>query len=99
MQQVFAMLRKIGRKQISRQSGFEIGLCCTRYYIYEESFWRIGKHMETTELMYDVIVIGAGPAGMTCLVCISIQFICIVNRTRAPGGQLNNTAEIETISK
>lgn len=52
--------------------------------------------METTELMYDVIVIGAGPAGMTAALYASRSNLSVLLIERgAPGGQLNNTAEIE----
>mgnify|MGYP002081409032 FL=1 len=52
--------------------------------------------METTEMMYDVIVIGAGPAGMTAALYASRSNLSVLLIERgAPGGQLNNTAEIE----
>lgn len=46
--------------------------------------------------MYDVIVIGAGPAGMTAALYASRSNLSVVMIERgAPGGQMNNTAEIE----
>lgn len=52
--------------------------------------------METTKMMYDVIVIGAGPAGMTAALYASRSNLSVLLIERgAPGGQLNNTAEIE----
>lgn len=46
--------------------------------------------------MYDVIVIGAGPAGMTAALYASRANLSVLMIERgAPGGQMNNTAEIE----
>ncbi len=46
--------------------------------------------------MYDVIVIGAGPAGMTAALYASRSNLSVLLIERgAPGGQMNNTAEIE----
>ena len=46
--------------------------------------------------MYDVIVIGAGPAGMTAALYASRSNLSVVMIEQgAPGGQMNNTAEIE----
>lgn len=46
--------------------------------------------------MYDVIVIGAGPAGMTSALYASRSNLSVLLIERgAPGGQMNNTAEIE----
>jgi thioredoxin reductase (NADPH) len=46
--------------------------------------------------MYDVIVIGAGPAGMTAALYASRSNLSVVMIERgAPGGQMNNTAEVE----
>ncbi|MFV0558387.1 MAG: thioredoxin-disulfide reductase [Enterococcus sp.] len=46
--------------------------------------------------MYDVIVIGAGPAGMTAALYASRSNLSVLMLERgAPGGQMNNTAEIE----
>ncbi|MFV0561364.1 MAG: thioredoxin-disulfide reductase [Enterococcus sp.] len=46
--------------------------------------------------MYDVIVIGAGPAGMTAALYASRSNLSVLMIERgAPGGQMNNTAEIE----
>ena len=47
-------------------------------------------------MMYDVVVIGAGPAGMTAALYASRSNLSVLLIERgAPGGQLNNTAEIE----
>lgn len=46
--------------------------------------------------MYDVIIIGAGPAGMTAALYASRSNLSVLMIERgAPGGQMNNTAEIE----
>ncbi|GCF93456.1 thioredoxin reductase [Enterococcus florum] len=46
--------------------------------------------------MYDVIVVGAGPAGMTAALYASRSNLSVLMIERgAPGGQMNNTAEIE----
>ncbi|MBV7389165.1 MULTISPECIES: thioredoxin-disulfide reductase [Enterococcus] len=46
--------------------------------------------------MYDVIVIGAGPAGMTAALYASRSNLKVLLLERgAPGGQMNNTAEVE----
>lgn len=46
--------------------------------------------------MLDVIVIGAGPAGMTAALYASRSNLSVLLLERgAPGGQLNNTAEVE----
>jgi thioredoxin reductase (NADPH) len=46
--------------------------------------------------MYDVIVIGAGPAGMTAALYASRSNLKVLLIERgAPGGQMNNTAEVE----
>ncbi|MGL4697766.1 thioredoxin-disulfide reductase [Enterococcus larvae] len=47
-------------------------------------------------MMYDVIVIGAGPAGMTAALYASRSNLSVLMIERGvPGGQMNNTAEIE----
>ncbi|RXV94845.1 thioredoxin-disulfide reductase [Enterococcus faecalis] len=46
--------------------------------------------------MYDVIIIGAGPAGMTAALYASRSNLSVLMIERgAPGGQMNNTAEVE----
>lgn len=46
--------------------------------------------------MYDVIVIGAGPAGMTAALYAARSNLSVLMIERgAPGGQMNNTADIE----
>lgn len=46
--------------------------------------------------MYDVIVIGAGPAGMTAALYASRSNLSVLMIEQgAPGGQMNNTAEVE----
>lgn len=46
--------------------------------------------------MYDVIIIGAGPAGMTAALYASRSNLSVLMIERGvPGGQMNNTAEIE----
>lgn len=46
--------------------------------------------------MYDVIIIGAGPAGMTAALYAARANLKVVMIERgAPGGQMNNTAEVE----
>lgn len=46
--------------------------------------------------MYDVIIIGAGPAGMTAALYASRSNLYVLMIERgAPGGQMNNTAEVE----
>lgn len=47
-------------------------------------------------MMYDVIIIGAGPAGMTAALYASRSNLSVLMIERgAPGGQMNNTAEVE----
>ncbi len=49
-----------------------------------------------TETMYDVVVIGAGPGGMTAALYTARSNLKTLLLERGiPGGQLNNTAEIE----
>src|SRR6185312_14782945 len=50
----------------------------------------------TTEKIYDVIIIGAGPAGMTAAVYTSRANLSTLMLERGiPGGQMANTEEIE----
>src|SRR5690606_31993820 len=50
----------------------------------------------TTEKIYDVIIIGAGPAGMTAAVYTSRGSLSTLMLERGiPGGQMANTEEIE----
>jgi thioredoxin reductase (NADPH) len=52
--------------------------------------------METEEKIYDVVVIGSGPAGMTAALYASRSNLSTLMLERGlPGGQMNNTAEIE----
>ncbi|MBT2733130.1 thioredoxin-disulfide reductase [Carnobacterium sp. ISL-102] len=52
--------------------------------------------METEEKIYDVVVIGSGPAGMTAALYASRSNLSTLILERGlPGGQMNNTAEIE----
>lgn len=54
------------------------------------------KISEGEKLMYDVIIIGAGPAGMTAALYASRSNLSVLMIERgAPGGQMNNTAEVE----
>ena len=47
-------------------------------------------------MIYDVIIIGAGPAGMTAALYASRSNLSVLLIERgAPGGQMNNTAEVE----
>jgi len=55
--------------------------------------------MEVIEKIYDVIVIGAGPGGMTAALYASRSNLdALILERGIPGGQLNNTAEIENYS-
>ena len=52
--------------------------------------------MEQTETIYDVIVIGAGPGGMTAALYASRSNLKTLLLERGiPGGEMNNTAEVE----
>lgn len=55
--------------------------------------------MEVIEHIYDVIVIGAGPGGMTAALYASRSNLSTMLLERGvPGGQMQNTAEIENYS-
>ena len=55
--------------------------------------------MEIIEKIYDVIVIGAGPGGLTAGLYASRSNLSTLMLDRGlPGGQMNNTAEIENYS-
>ena len=48
--------------------------------------------------MYDTIVIGAGPAGMTAALYAARANLKVATLEQgAPGGQMNNTSDIEII--
>lgn len=51
--------------------------------------------MEQTEKIYDVIVIGAGPGGMTALYASRSNLSTLLLERGIPGGEMNNTAEVE----
>lgn len=52
--------------------------------------------MEERIVFYDLIIIGAGPAGLTAAIYAkrSLLKILILEKSR-PGGKLNKTAEVE----
>ncbi len=55
-----------------------------------------GTKMEVIEKIYDVIIIGSGPAGMTAALYASRSNLSTLMLERGvPGGQMINTAEIE----
>ncbi|MER2064611.1 MAG: FAD-dependent oxidoreductase, partial [Alkalibacterium sp.] len=55
--------------------------------------------MEKVDKIYDVIVIGAGPGGLTAALYASRSNLkTLMLEKGIPGGQLNNTAEIENYS-
>lgn len=55
--------------------------------------------VETIEKVYDVIVIGAGPGGLTAALYASRSNLSTLMLEKGlPGGQLNNTADIENYS-
>jgi len=55
--------------------------------------------MEDVKTVYDVIVIGAGPGGLTAALYASRSNLKTLMLERGiPGGQMNNTAEIENYS-
>lgn len=50
----------------------------------------------TTQVDYDVIIVGAGPAGMTAAVYASRANLSTVMIERGmPGGQMANTEDVE----
>lgn len=52
--------------------------------------------METIEKIYDVVIVGSGPAGLTAALYASRSNMdTIILDAGLPGGQLNNTEEIE----
>ncbi|MGX7395120.1 MULTISPECIES: thioredoxin-disulfide reductase [Carnobacterium] len=52
--------------------------------------------MQTTEKIYDVIVIGAGPGGLTAALYASRSNLdTLILERGVPGGQMMNTAEVE----
>ncbi|MDN6293027.1 MAG: thioredoxin-disulfide reductase [Alkalibacterium gilvum] len=55
--------------------------------------------MEENKTIYDVIIIGAGPGGLTAALYASRSNLkTLILEKGIPGGQLNNTAEIENYS-
>ena len=49
-----------------------------------------------TEKIYDLIIVGAGPAGMTASnLCFTCKYVCSNVRRKYPGGQMQSTEEIE----
>lgn len=55
--------------------------------------------MEDVKIVYDVIVIGAGPGGLTAALYASRSNLkTLMIEKGIPGGQMNNTAEIENYS-
>ncbi|GEK90468.1 thioredoxin-disulfide reductase [Alkalibacterium kapii] len=55
--------------------------------------------MKDTNTIYDVIIIGAGPGGLTAALYASRSNLkTLILEKGIPGGQLNNTAEIENYS-
>ncbi|WP_373750111.1 NAD(P)/FAD-dependent oxidoreductase, partial [Jeotgalibaca porci] len=52
--------------------------------------------MEQTEKIYDVVIIGAGPGGMTAALYASRSNLkTLILERGVPGGELINTAEVE----
>ena len=47
-------------------------------------------------MIYDVVIIGAGPGGMTAALYAARSNLSVLMLEKGlPGGQMNNTAEIE----
>ena len=52
--------------------------------------------MEIQEKLYDVVIIGAGPGGMTAALYASrANLSTLIIERGVPGGELINTAEVE----
>src|SRR5262245_50719361 len=57
---------------------------------------RVGLHARPREELYDVVVIGAGPAGLTAAVSTASEGLqTLVVERHAPGGQAATSARIE----
>ena len=55
--------------------------------------------IETEDKIYDVVVIGSGPGGMTAALYASrSELSTLLIERGVPGGQLINTAEVENYS-
>src|SRR3954447_10922499 len=56
----------------------------------------MGVNSVSEEKIYDVVIIGAGPAGMTAAVYASRANLCTLMLERGiPGGQMANTEDVE----
>jgi thioredoxin reductase (NADPH) len=57
---------------------------------------KVGMNRETTESLYDVVIIGAGPAGLAAAVYGSSEGLkTLLIEKRAPGGQAGTSSRIE----